>query len=314
MGEDPEERGRVRETYGAGFGDPRGREGGPVSIAVCSWGRDGGVASAWARSRRAVLLAGAGLTLFVLGCEDKKPNLAPVATSLASTPPPTGASVKKFVIDAASKTSLEMEAPKEKIKAVTNGGTGTLDVDLTNLASSRGEVKIDLSTLTTSTFAEQEKNASQTTHARTWLEVADGESGKLDDETKKNNRYAVYAIRSIENPSATDVTKLAPTKDGDDEVRTVTLTTKGELLVHGHKVERDADVEVAFRYDAGAPADKPKAIWITTKKPFRVVLAEHDVKPRDGFGKIAKSSFHLLGTKVADNADIALDLRAKPQP
>jgi hypothetical protein len=37
------------------------------------------------------------------------------------------------------------------------------------------------------------------------------------------------------------------------------------------------------------------------------------VKPRDGFGKIAKGSFSLLGTKVAENADISLDLRATPQ-
>lgn len=172
---------------------------------------------------------------------------------------------------------------------------------------------MDLTTLTTSTFKDQDDNAAQTTHARTWLEVADGQSGKLDEKTKEANRYAVYAIRSIVNPSATDVTKVAPTTEGGEEVRTVTLTTKGELLIHGHKVERDADVEVAFRYDAGAPADKPKAITVKTKKPLRVVLAEHDVKPRDGFGKIAKASFHLLGTKVADNAEIALDLRAKPQ-
>ena len=265
--------------------------------------------------RGSVVFVAMGVALAAVGCDDKKPNLAPVASSLApSTPPPAGASVKKFVIDPASSTSLEMEAPKEKIKAVTTGATGRLDVDLTNITSSRGEVKVDLTTLTTSTFAQPDKNAAQTTHARTWLEVADGESGKLDEETKKNNRYAVYAVRAIENPSAADVTKLAPTKDGEDEVRTVTLTTRGELLVHGHKVERDADVEVAFRYDPGAAADKPKAIWVKSKNPLRVVLAEHDVKPRDGFGKIAKSSFHLLGTKVADNADIVLDLRAKLQP
>ena len=257
---------------------------------------------------------GAGMLLLLGGCEDKKPNLAPVASALASTTPPLGASVKRFVIDGESKTSIEMEAPKEKIKAATTGGTGTLDIDLANLASSRGEVKIDLSTITTTTFAEQEKNASQTVHARTWLEVGDGESGKLDEKTKETHRYAVYAIRSIESPSATDLTKVAPTKDGSDDVRTVTLTTKGELLVHGHKVEREANVEIAFRYDAGAAADDPKAVWIKTKAPLRVVLAEHDVKPRDGFGKLAKGSFHLLGTKVADNADITLDVRAKLRP
>ena len=265
----------------------------------------------WNRIARA---GGAFALVLLAGCEDKKPNLAPVASALApSTALPPGASVRRFKIDEASKTSIEMEAPKEKIKAATTGAAGSFDVDLTNIVKSRGEVKVDLSTITTSTFAEADKNASQTTHARTWLEVGDGETGKLDDKTKETNRYAVYAIRSIHSASAPDVTKVPPTKDGADDVRTVTLTTKGELLVHGHKVDREADVEVAFLYDSGAAADKPKAISIKTKKPLRVVLAEHDVKPRDGFGKIAKSSFHLLGTKVADNADIALDLRAKPQ-
>jgi hypothetical protein len=254
--------------------------------------------------------------LFAVGCDDKKASLAPVASSLSpASSSPAGASVKKFVIDPESTTAIEMDAPKEKIRAGTKGGTGTLDIDLANVARSRGEVKVDLSTLTTTTFTGEKAsdNAAQTTHARTWLEVADGESGKLDEKTKEANRYAVYAIRAIENPSASDITKIAATKDGGDEVRTVSLTTKGELLIHGHKVEREADVDVVFRYDPGAPADKPKGIVIKSKKPLHVVLAEHDVKPRDGFGKIAKSAFHLLGTKVADNAEIALDLRATPQ-
>lgn len=250
-----------------------------------------------------------------VGCEDKKTNLAPVASALvSSTPPSSNASVTKFGIDRDGKTSIELEAPKEKIKATTSAASGSLDIDLGDLTRSRGVVKIDLTTLTTSTFPEAEKNAAQTTHARTWLEVADGESGKLDDKTKEVHRYAVYAIRSVEKPSEGNVAKIAPQKDGADEVRTVSLTTKGDLLVHGHKVEqRDADVDVTFRYDVGAPPEKPKSLALKTRKPFRVVLSEHEVQPRDGFGKIAKGSFHLLGTKVAENADVTLDLRAKPQ-
>lgn len=264
-------------------------------------------------TRFATTTALLALAAMAMGCDDKKTTLAPAASSLApSTPPPPGATISKFAIDAQSKTSLEMEAPKEKIKATTTGGTGSLDIDLTNLASSRGEVKMDLTTLTTNTFPEAEKNVSQTTHARTWLEVSDGESGKLEDKVKESNRYAVYAIRSVENPSAADVTKVAAVKEGDDDVRTVTMTTKGELLIHGHKVDREGDLEVKFHYPAGGDPKKPTWIGVKTRKPFHVKLAEHDVKPRDGFGKIAKGSFNLLGTKVADDADVSLDLRAKP--
>jgi hypothetical protein len=274
------------------------------------------------KKKTAILLGlvGALPVLVVLaGCDDKKAaNLAPAASSLApAAPPPPGANLMKFAIESeGSKTTIEMEAPKEKIKATTTGGSGVLEVDLKNITNSRGEVKMDLATLVTSTFTGDKEgdNKSQTTHARTWLEVADGESGALDPKVKEVNRWAVYAIRHIENANPSDVTAIPPTKDGGDDIRTLTMTTKGELLVHGRKVEqREAEVEVAFRYDAGAKPDQPKAMTIKSKKPFRVVLAEHDVKPRDGFGKLAKGSYHLLGTKVADNADVALDLRAKPK-
>jgi len=265
--------------------------------------------------RRFCLIAVLGAALLATGCDDKKDQakLAPSASSLASSAPPPSAKAMKFVIDAKSETTLSLEAPQEKIKAKTDGAAGALDVDLMNVANSRGDIKIDLTTITTATFPDEAKNKAQTGHARTWLEVSDGEDGKLDEKVKEQNRYAVYAIRSIENPSATDVTKIAPTKDGGDDVRTMSMTTKGELLVHGHKVDREAEVEVSFHYDPGAAADKPKSLTVKSKKPFRVVLAEHDIKPRDGFGKIAKGSFSLLGTKVAENADISLDLRAKPQ-
>lgn len=266
--------------------------------------------------RRVVGAAVCGSLLFLVGCDDKRTNLAPAASSLAPAVAAPGAMTRTFIIASDSRSTIEMEAPKEKIKASTTGGTGSLSIDLTNLRNSRGEVQMDLTTLTTSTFSGKDgetDNKAQTGHARTWLEVADAEDGKLDEKVKEANRYAVYVIRSVENPSAPDVTKVTPTKDGADDVRTVTLTTKGELLVHGHKVQRDGDVELAFRYDGGAAADEPKAIAVKTRRPFRVVLAEHDIKPRDKVGKIAKESFHLLGTKVAENADVSLDLRARPK-
>jgi len=254
------------------------------------------------------------LGLALVACEEKKPqNLAPAASSLAPSTVAPSARSMKFAVDPKSSTSIDMPAPKEHIKAGTDGAVGSLDVDFANLAQTRGEIKADLTTLSTKTFGDAEKDKTQTAHARTWLEVADGEEGKLPDDVKAANRYAVYAIRSIDGLSATDLTKVAAKKDGADEVRTVTATTHGEFLIHGHKVDRDADVEVAFHYAPGAAPDKPKSLSIKSKKPLRVTLGEHDVKPRDAFGKIAKGAFNLLGTKVAEVADISLDIRATPQ-
>jgi hypothetical protein len=266
--------------------------------------------------KRATLAALAVVVLGATGCDEKKAagGAAPAATSLAPSTTSAASKTVKFTIDPKSSTSIDMPAPKEHIKAGTDVASGTVDVDLMNLANTRGEVKADLLSLTTTTFGDAAKDKTQTNHARTWLEVADGEEGKLADDVKAANRYAVYAIRSVDGLSATDLTKVAPTKDGADDVRTVTATTHGELLIHQHKVDRDAEVEIQFRYAPGATPDKPRSISIKSKKPLRATLADHEVKPRDGFGKIAKQAFNLLGTKVADVADITLDLRATAPP
>src|ERR1700761_2746059 len=110
----------------------------------------------------------AGLLLLALavGCDDKKnTQLAPAASSLApAAPPPPGATTTKFVVDPASKSTLELDAPKESIKAATSASDGALDIDLANIANSRGEVKVDLTTLKTSTFGDPSKDDAQTTH------------------------------------------------------------------------------------------------------------------------------------------------------
>src|SRR5215472_4996916 len=202
-----------------------------------------------------------------------------------------------------------MPAPKEHIKADTSAAAGALEIDLANLAGSRGEVKIDLSTLKTHTFG-NDSDTTQTKHALTWLEVG----GDAPQEAHEPNRWAVYAIRSVDGLSASDITKVAAAKEGSDDVRTVTLTAHGEFLLHGHKVpNKDAALEAKFHYPSGSPADsKPIRIEITSKSPLHVVLADHDVKPRDNVGKIAQSAFGLLGTKVAETADVSIDLTATP--
>jgi len=264
--------------------------------------------------RKTVILL--SVVTLLVACKDNKDNtvsLAPSASSLsASTPAPTTNKILKLSVDPKSKATIDMPAPKEHITAGTDAAVGNLDVDVMNLANSRGEVKMDLSTLKTGTFKDESKDSTQTGHARCWLEVADCEDAKTDEAVKTANKYAVYAIRSVENLSATDLTKVVPTKEGEGDLRTVTMTTKGEVLIHGHKVDRDADLEVQFHYAPGTAAEKPTFVTVKTKKPFRITLAEHDVKPRDNVGKIAKASFHLLGTKVADTADISLDIRATP--
>lgn len=264
-------------------------------------------------SVRTTLVILAGSLLISTGCSKKEPEvqIAASASALAPSAPPPSANVVKYVVDPSSKTSIDMPAPKEHIKAGTTAAGGSLDVDLMNFANTRGEVKIDLTTLETHTFANNAKdNASQTTHAHNWLEVGD----LVSPDDREKNRWVVYAIRSLDGLSATDASKVAPVAEGEEDVRTITGTAHGELLLHGHKVDREAQIEAKLHYPKGAPASaKPTSIVVSSKTPLHVVLAEHDVKPRDNVGKLAESAFDLLGTKVANVADVSFELKTAPK-
>lgn len=246
----------------------------------------------------------AALTL-VACSKSEPPAPAPAASSLAPSKAEPSSAAKTYVVDPAGRATVDMPAPKEHIKAEATAFAGELQVDPADLTKTRGEVKVDLTSLSTKTFGDA-RDATQTAHARTWLEVADAEKEKLPDALKAQHRFATFAIRSL----TTATPKLADvpaTTEGADEVRTVDAVAKGELLLHGHKVEREVPLRVELRGKPGAP---PDAIVVRTASPFTIVLAEHDVKPRDDLGKLAKGAFNLLGTKVAEEAKVTLEVRA----
>jgi hypothetical protein len=233
-------------------------------------------------------------------------TVAPAATALASSSASPAAQVIAFEVDSSGKTTIDMPGLKEHIKADTSGAAGNLDVDPSNLGNSRGEVRIDLATLTTHTFDDADKNATQTKHVRTWLEAV------VDGKVNEANRWAVLAVRSVDGLSASDLSKVTPSRNGIDELRTVTATVHGEVLVHGHKVSRDVPVELQFRYAAGAATDAPPgALEIKTQQPMRLVLKEHDVVPRDPVGAALQWTAMLV-SKVAETADVSVDLTATP--
>ena len=105
---------------------------------------------------RAIVTAVAVTALLasIAGCDDKKdgPKLAPSASALATSAPPPTAMATTFVIDPKSETSLMLEAPDLTIKAKTSAAGGALDIDLKNIVNSRGDVKVDLTTIVMSTY------------------------------------------------------------------------------------------------------------------------------------------------------------------
>jgi hypothetical protein len=264
-------------------------------------------------------LAAMVVTTGLAGCTgcDKKDDppsstTATAASSVAPSAPPPSAKVVKYTIAESGKTAIDMPAKDEHIKADTSAAAGELQIDLMNLANSRGEVKVDLTTLKTHTFPDGDKrNPSQNEHALNWLEVGE----KVTPEVKEKNRWVTFEIRSIDGVSAADITKVAPEKTADGEVRTATLTAHGELLLHGHKTNKDAALEVKCHYPAGAASDsKPTSVDLASKAPLHIVLADHEVKPPDAVGTLLQGFNAVLRAKVAETADVTLDMHATPAP
>jgi len=257
-------------------------------------------------TRPAAVLVPVALACAACGKKDDA-HVAPAASALAASTADAAATVWRYTIDPTSVARTDMQGVKEHIVGDASAAAGTLDVVPSDLAQSRGTVRIDLTTFATHTFHD-DKDATQTKHARTWLEV------QVGDATNEAMRWAELAIRSIDAASATDLAKVTPTRDGGDDVRTVTMTVHGDLLIHGHRTHEDVPVEVAFRYPAGAAADsKPARIAVATKEPMRVVLKEFDVRPRDPAGVALAWTTNLVA-KVADVANVTVDLNASPTP
>jgi hypothetical protein len=251
------------------------------------------------------VLAAALPALFSCSKKDDSIQLAPSASALASSQASPAAMAWHYAIDPKSTTHVDMPGLKEHIKGDTTAAKGTLDVVGSDLAQSRGTIMIDLSTFATNTFGNDD-DATQTRHARTWLEVV------VDGKTHEDMRWATLAIRSIDGLSAFDLSKVSPSKDGAEDVRSVDLVVHGDVLIHGHKLQKDVPVTVAFRYPSGAaPASEPTRVEIKSKAPMRVVLKEVDVEPRDTVGTLTAWTTSLI-SKVAEYADVTVNLGATP--
>ncbi|APR80362.1 Hypothetical protein A7982_05709 [Minicystis rosea] len=255
----------------------------------------------------------AALAITAAGCNDDKAQaekpaatIAPTSTALTAAKPATASAQKLTVDKATSKVDFLMEAPQEKIHGLVHGATtGELSIDFTDVSKSTGLVTIDLGELVLKQakvekdgkIGEETKVDKQNEHARTWLEI----SPDTPADMRKQNGVVQFAIKSIEVTGPKDVSKMTGPE------RKVLLKATGDLLLHGHKSEKTADLEATFKYDG----DKPVSVLVKTVKPIAVGLAEHDVKPRDAFGKLALKTLDALAPKVAKEAPITLEFTAR---
>src|ERR1700691_6592861 len=110
-------------------------------------------------------LAGVAVAAQGLACEKKSEEvaLAPAAVSLAPSTPEAGVRTWRYTIGPSGAVHVELPGLTEHIKGDATAVAGSVDIVPTDLAQSRGQVQVDLSTFSTTTFG-NEKDAKQTQH------------------------------------------------------------------------------------------------------------------------------------------------------
>ncbi|MDC0720038.1 hypothetical protein [Nannocystis bainbridge] len=258
------------------------------------------------RSLRALAL----LVALAAACGGEPVKLAPRAEKLEVRPPPPAPTTVHLAIDGASgQLGFAMEAPIEKIrgKVPASALSGEVWLDPTDLAKSRGLVRVDLRQLELyqrtvpeggKEFGEEIKSDTQNEHARHWLEISPDTPA---DELAKNS-VVEFALARISDASATDLSKVTGSE------RTVTFTASGEFLLHQRKAEKSVKLEAVFRYDG----DALREVHVKSVEPLTIGLDEYDVRPRTGFSQLAAKTLEQLAPKVAKEAQVSLEFVAKP--
>lgn len=245
----------------------------------------------------------AALPFVLLACKQE-----PKEKPLTESPPPVAASSqavaagkKRFVIANDGKVSVMIDAPLEKFHGDTPKLSGVLDIDVSNLKASTGEIIADLDGFTTHTFTDKDQNDTQTEHARNWFEIGE----KVEKAKRDDYKMARFTIESIDEASVPSVS-AAKEENG---VRKVHLKATGQLRVHGRSSKKTVDVDVSFK----GPPEAPTEIAFKTTQPVVASLSEHDVKPRDLTGQFLAGALEKVGKKIDDKAQVDVEGKAAPK-
>ncbi len=260
--------------------------------------------------RFVVLLPLLGSLMLSPACGGEDVELAPKAEKLEQVAPKTQTAMAWTVQGTGSTVTFEMEAPFERQDGTVPATalSGSLHLDLGDLTKSTGLLTVDISALEIfmqkaedeGQYGERDKSDLQNEHMRDWLEIGDD----VPADILAKNRAVQFSLLEVTKASSADVTAMTGAE------RTVTLTVNGEMLLHQHKTPKTANLEATFTFDG----DRATGLRVRTLSPFGVSLAEHDVRPRTGFGALAKKTLGAMSSKVGEQAAVSVSFSATPAP
>lgn len=251
------------------------------------------------------------LPLCLLGCskqEESKPTAPWLATASASAPTLRA----RYVIAERCRAEVELRAKEANRRGAFRVCRGELDVDLLDLARTRGTLSIDVASIEMAGEGDAGRSDEDTQRAQNWLDVG----ASRPEAERERLRWATFTLGSIENASAPAAhagkreATAEPQIEGDAgsaERRNVTFTAKGSLELHGVRVEVELPVRASFHYSGKASAELvPERVSVESRRPLTVALGSHDIKPRDAAGVFMAQEMKLLGRQVGKDARVSL--------
>ncbi len=241
-----------------------------------------------------------------VACAKKEPP-KPIHTEPWLAHPPASAAASadaalpltRYTIGAQSQVHFDLPSKHGTLHGSFSRVSGEFSLDPSDLTRSRGQVQVDLSSLTVSADGSSD-DAALLTHAQSALGVADGANGPM----------ATFELSSLEDASPGQLEPAPDTDAGAPVVRRARATALGNLLLHGFRVQRRAPLlaEFSFTTDRQVPA----SVVIRSRAPFVISLETHDIrvtgqrpesgtKPANGshaHAREARVSVELYGTKV----------------
>jgi polyisoprenoid-binding protein YceI len=210
-----------------------------------------------------------------------------------------------------SSVSFALETRSTKINGRFRVVRGQFDIDLLDLAASRGTLRVDLGSI--GVEGDAGTSPEHGAEALNWLDL-----GSSRPEVERERlRWASFEVDELESPSAASAhggAGVAARVDaGDGETRRVTFTATGRLSLHDRRAEYELSAEAHFHYDGPADPERRPRISIELRRPMSVRLDTFDVKPRDAHGVLIAGELDRLGRDVARVAKLTAAIELVPE-
>jgi YceI-like domain len=221
-------------------------------------------------ARRITRLVILGAIVSVSACAKKEPKplrtepwLAhPSASAAASAGSDAALPATRYTLTEQSLIRFEIPSKRGPLRGSLTRVSGELSVVLSDLSQSRGQVRVDLSSLG---FEGPDANDAAP-RARGALELSDAGAAPS----------ATFDLSELRDVSPAQLEPAPDSDAGTPFTRRVRLTAVGNLLLHGFRVVRRTSLEAEFGFVGDRSV--PSTLMIRSRAPFVVSLETHAIR------------------------------------